>query len=79
MKWMMTMQITRDDIIEFKNDLTLHTKDINLIDKAFIKNKPSISFLIIVKNGEKTIQRCIKRILKYCDDTDKSKIIDTGS
>ncbi|PAL08455.1 hypothetical protein B8W90_09485 [Staphylococcus hominis] len=79
MKWMMTMQITRDDIIEFKNDLTLHTKDINLIDKAFIKNKPSISFLIIVKNGERTIQRCIKSILKYCDDTDEIKIIDTGS
>lgn len=73
------MRITKDDISEFKNDLTLNKKDIKLKEKTFTTKMPSISFLVIVKNGERTIHRCIKSILKNCDDTDEIRILDTGS
>ena len=73
------MNITKGDIEDFKENLSIKYHKNYLPTESFHLNRPSISFLVVVKNAERTIQRCINSILKNCDSEDEIKIIDTGS
>ncbi|WP_180542122.1 hypothetical protein [Staphylococcus haemolyticus] len=61
------MIIESKDIHNFMNDITLNDY-IEIVNyKSFKEKTPSISYIIIVKNEERVIKRCIESILKQIE------------
>ncbi|OEK66925.1 hypothetical protein AST00_07255 [Staphylococcus equorum] len=73
------MEIGKEDIVRFKNNISLSDMNHNLNVTEFEMKEPNISFLIIVKNEERVIKRCINSILNNMKNTDEIIIVDTGS
>lgn len=73
------MKINEKDILDFKKNITMNDEVIKISDTSFNMDKPSISILIIVKNEERTIKRCINSVLNNIDESDELIIADTGS
>lgn len=73
------VEIGKEDIVRFKNNISLSDMNHNLNVTEFEMKEPNISFLIIVKNEERVIKRCINSILNNMKNTDEIIIVDTGS
>ncbi|MDW8555058.1 glycosyltransferase family 2 protein [Staphylococcus xylosus] len=73
------MIIESKDIHNFMNDITLNDYIEIGNYESFKEKRPSISYIIIVKNEERVIKRCIESILKQLEKKDEIIIVDTGS
>ncbi|MFQ3862657.1 hypothetical protein [Staphylococcus xylosus] len=66
------MIIESKDIHNFMNDITLNDYIEIGNYESFKEKRPSISYIIIVKNEERVIKRCIESILKQLEKKTKS-------
>lgn len=73
------MIIDQEDINSFKENISMKNFDIDYSVNTFETDSINISFLIIVKDCERSIKRCLNSILSQCSCKDEIIVVDTGS
>ncbi|WP_414051564.1 glycosyltransferase family 2 protein [Macrococcus animalis] len=72
------MKINYEDYLQFKDNITTNNYIEDYTNNIIVKDS-TISFIIITKNEERSIERCVNSILDSISNDDELIIVDTGS